>query len=314
MANAAIMVAANETASRSERELYMSDLPVVNEPFDTIRARTLVWWGGAWFVGLAFLVAFGGSINLLVYTLYPVLLIWVLYECDHANVHIQDFLRTPAAGEWRRIWLVLPSLLVSLACVIVAVALLHVAPSALRDRSTELAIRRGPSSPDALITVVGMVIAAPFVEELVFRGILLHRWSRKWGIVRAALATSAIFAVMHPDPLGAFVFALIMVHLYTRSGTLLVPMAAHALNNAFVVMAIFAGERTTTGTQGSATAATAATAATPASDVSTAMPAAIVLGLIGLIVLSTYFRRVPRMSQWRLPAIVPRSPSSTPAR
>src|SRR5690348_70303 len=134
---------------------------VAPEPFDMIRARTLVWWGGGWFLALAFLVAFGGSINLLVYTLYPVLLTWVLYECDQASVQIQDFLRWPAAGEWRHIWLVLPSLLVSLAFVILAVALLHVAPGALRDRSTELALRHGPSSLDALITVVGMVVAAP---------------------------------------------------------------------------------------------------------------------------------------------------------
>src|SRR5438309_1143276 len=171
---------------------FVSPARRLPEPFDMIRARTLVWWGGAWFVGLAFLVAFGASINLLVYTLYPVLLMWVLYECDRANVHMKNFLRLPEAGEWRRIWLVLPSLMVSVACVILVVAVFHLSPNALRDGSTELAIRRGPSSPEALITVVGMVIAAPFAEELVFRGILLHRWSRKWGFVRAALATSAI--------------------------------------------------------------------------------------------------------------------------
>jgi membrane protease YdiL (CAAX protease family) len=282
--------------------------PPAPDPFDLIRARTLVWWGGAWFVGLALLVVAGGSINLLVYTLYPVLLTWVLYECDHANVHIQDFLRRPAAGEWRHIWLVLPSLLVSLACVIIAVALFHVAPSALRDRSTELTIRRGPSSLDALITIAGMVVAAPFAEELVFRGILLHRWTRKWGLVRAALATSAIFAVLHPDPLGAFIFAMIMVHLYTRSGTLLVPMAAHALNNGFVVLSILAGERTSDAARGAAAGAAAAR------DVAKAMPGAIFLGVVGVLALSTYFRRVPRMSEWRLPAILPRSDSPTPAR
>ena len=64
---------------------FVSPARRLPEPFDMVRARTLVWWGGAWFVGLAFLVAFGASINLLVYTLYPVLLMWVLYECDRAK-------------------------------------------------------------------------------------------------------------------------------------------------------------------------------------------------------------------------------------
>jgi membrane protease YdiL (CAAX protease family) len=275
------------------------------EPFDGVRARTLVWWVGAWFIAQAFALVFGGRINLLVYTLYPVLLGWALYECDHNNIHIQDFLRRPTPGAFRRVWLVLPALSFSLACVVLVVAFLHVAPSALRDRQTEIALRSGPSSLDALITAAGMVLAAPFAEELVFRGIILHRWARKWGFVRAAIASSAAFAVLHPDPLGAFVFALIMVHLYTWSGTLAVPMVAHALNNAVVVLGILSG---------SSSDHEMPTAAQQAAELTKAVPGAVLLGVTGLLVLLLYFRRVPRMSQWRLPVVAARATLITPAR
>jgi hypothetical protein len=77
-------------------------------------------------------------------------------------------------------------------------------------------------------------IAAPFVEELLFRGILLHRWARRWGTARAVIATSVLFAVLHGEWVGHFLFGVAMCALYLRTRTLWLPILAHALSN-FVV-------------------------------------------------------------------------------
>jgi uncharacterized protein len=77
-------------------------------------------------------------------------------------------------------------------------------------------------------------IAAPFVEELLFRGILLHRWARRWGTGRAVIASSLLFAVLHGEWIGHFLFGVAMCALYLRTRTLWLPMMAHALSN-FVV-------------------------------------------------------------------------------
>jgi membrane protease YdiL (CAAX protease family) len=80
------------------------------------------------------------------------------------------------------------------------------------------------------LVVIG-VIAAPFVEELFFRGILLHRWARRWGTGTAVVASSALFAVMHDEWIGHFLFGVAMAALYLRTRRLWMPIAAHALNN-----------------------------------------------------------------------------------
>lgn len=76
-----------------------------------------------------------------------------------------------------------------------------------------------------------IVVIAPVLEEAIFRGILLHRWSEKYGSIKAIVFSSLLFAVFHPDILGAFVFGVAMGYLYFKTGTLWVPILCHALNN-----------------------------------------------------------------------------------
>lgn len=89
---------------------------------------------------------------------------------------------------------------------------------------------RFPLIPN-MLSFVTLVILAPLLEEFMFRGLLLHRWSEKWGMLRAVLLSSLLFGVMHPDPLGATVFGIAMCILYLRTQTLWLPVMCHALNN-----------------------------------------------------------------------------------
>lgn len=78
--------------------------------------------------------------------------------------------------------------------------------------------------------IIGVVMA-PIVEEFLFRGVMLHRFTLKWGIRTAILISSFIFGILHADILGAFLFGVVMCILYIRTGTLIVPIICHMLNN-----------------------------------------------------------------------------------
>ena len=80
---------------------------------------------------------------------------------------------------------------------------------------------------------VSVVIIAPLVEEIAFRGLLIHRWSLKWGHVKAVLLSSFFFGIVHPDPIGATAFGIGMCILYMMTQSLLVPVICHAANNLF---------------------------------------------------------------------------------
>jgi uncharacterized protein len=87
-----------------------------------------------------------------------------------------------------------------------------------------------------LLMIVDYVIAAPIVEELLFRGVILHRSSARWGLHRAMITSSVLFALLHPyDIVGTFVFSLALSIVYVRTGSLLAPIAIHSLSNGVTI-------------------------------------------------------------------------------
>lgn len=81
------------------------------------------------------------------------------------------------------------------------------------------------------------VVAAPLVEEILFRGLVFRGMRRMMGFLPAALASAALFAVVHPPVSVApvFVLGVVAAWAYERSGLLLAPIVAHAVYNAVVV-------------------------------------------------------------------------------
>lgn len=96
-----------------------------------------------------------------------------------------------------------------------------------------------PALPNGL-SFISLVLIAPVLEEFAFRGILLHRWSEKWGLNKAVLISSLLFGIAHPDPIGATAFGMAMCVIYLKTKTLIVPMVCHGLTN-LVVWFIEAG-------------------------------------------------------------------------
>jgi len=90
------------------------------------------------------------------------------------------------------------------------------------------------------------VVAAPVVEEMLFRGIL-YPALKKLGRPRLALwGSSALFALVHFNAASfvpLFVFALWLVYLYESFENLLAPIAAHSLFNAANFLALLFQEQ-----------------------------------------------------------------------
>ncbi len=119
--------------------------------------------------------------------------------------------------------------------------------SATGVESTEQDLLVRLASGDGLMVatlVLAAVVAAPIGEELFFRG-HLFRWSRQQcGAAYAYIASSVLFAMVHFNPPGlpAYIFlAVLMAWSYQRYRTLLVPIAAHATNNAIAIALLIAG-------------------------------------------------------------------------
>ncbi|MHB0913281.1 MAG: CPBP family intramembrane glutamic endopeptidase [Armatimonadota bacterium] len=94
---------------------------------------------------------------------------------------------------------------------------------------------------DKLIIFFLLVVAAPLVEETLFRGVLANSIRAGWGTAAGIILSALIFAVVHPLPLGLLpIFALgsIFAVLMVERGSLLPGMVAHGLNNAFAFIAL----------------------------------------------------------------------------
>jgi membrane protease YdiL (CAAX protease family) len=93
-----------------------------------------------------------------------------------------------------------------------------------------------------ILLVLIVVVGAPFVEEIIYRGTvqpdLVSRWGTKVGVV----ATAFVFAAIHQSPVefaGLFAFALVLGVARHRTGRLGTSIITHmAFNAAGLVLVI----------------------------------------------------------------------------
>lgn len=99
----------------------------------------------------------------------------------------------------------------------------------------------GLSGAGLVAMAVGVIVVAPVVEELFFRGLLLGAMRRRWGTVAAVTGSSLVFGATHFQPLqfpalalAGAVFAMAAV----RTGRLGPAVAVHAGFNATTFVAL----------------------------------------------------------------------------
>jgi len=94
---------------------------------------------------------------------------------------------------------------------------------------------------------VSAVAVAPVTEEILFRGFLYGTVRRYVGPLGAICLSAGIFSALHGHPpafLSLFVVGFLLAYLYERTGSLVAPIVAHAVNNLhsmLVVLIVYRG-------------------------------------------------------------------------
>lgn len=122
-------------------------------------------------------------------------------------------------------------------------------PGLFDDVQAELGELAAGDRIEVVALVIGAVVLAPLWEEVFFRGLLFTAMHRRFGFAPAAIVSSLAFGLVHVEgfTLGSAylvlqtgLLGLLFAWLLRRTGTLLAPMAAHALNNLFAVSVLLA--------------------------------------------------------------------------
>ena len=90
--------------------------------------------------------------------------------------------------------------------------------------------------------ILRIVIIAPIVEELIFRGVIMAGFSRIYHPVFAILFSALLFALFHLNPWqfpAAFALGLILGWIRIRTGSVLACIAGHAIHNGIVFLSVF---------------------------------------------------------------------------
>ena len=114
-------------------------------------------------------------------------------------------------------------------------------PAAALGTDTTRALQGIHSSYGAAAMLLFMAGLVPFIEEFVFRGVLLRTTARHVALWVAVLLQATLFMLWHEDARSwpvIFVLALVAAWLARRSGGLLAPITLHAVNNAIAGLSL----------------------------------------------------------------------------
>lgn len=94
-----------------------------------------------------------------------------------------------------------------------------------------------------LVLFLGGAVIAPFVEEVFFRGFVFAGLRGRWSWQRAAVVSSALFAVAHVVPtsvLPIFILGIVFALLYQVSGSIWPAILMHMLTNSIALALAYA--------------------------------------------------------------------------
>jgi uncharacterized protein len=86
-----------------------------------------------------------------------------------------------------------------------------------------------------------VAVIAPVVEELIFRGLILHGLKKNYHPLTAVIVSALLFSLFHLNPWqipATFVLGLILGWIMLRTQNILLAIAGHSLNNLIVLLTI----------------------------------------------------------------------------
>lgn len=93
--------------------------------------------------------------------------------------------------------------------------------------------------------VLKVVIIAPIIEELIFRGVIMHGLMRNYSSSTAIFSSALMFALFHLNPWqfpATFVLGLLLGFLMVRKRNILLCILGHAINNGIALFGALIGE------------------------------------------------------------------------
>jgi membrane protease YdiL (CAAX protease family) len=116
--------------------------------------------------------------------------------------------------------------------------ILRVSSEDVSSQARTLTDRAG-SDAEVVLLVLMVIVGAPIIEELFFRGLLMRAIQARWNDGLALVASALFFALVHFQPLqipGLFAFGLILGTCAQRTGRLGMSILAHAAFNGTAVV------------------------------------------------------------------------------
>jgi CAAX protease family protein len=226
--------------------------PAAGDPFSKVQLRWLfvaVGFGVLGYFTYAFAIrgelirdAHALSLTAYILALYVPILTWMAVASNDAGIDLRRFLRPMASRFW---WKTPPVALLVLAFSLMSSMVLIWAVSLVSPRFAHAVLTRGPNAIDTtgnsgFLVFAVFVLAGPIIEELLFRGMLLHVLAARWGAPRALIVVSLAFALLHPNPVATFAFSLVLGSLYLASRSLLAPILCHMTNNLVPTLMVLA--------------------------------------------------------------------------
>ena len=97
------------------------------------------------------------------------------------------------------------------------------------------------SKNKGLFTFLAIVLAAPLLEELIFRGIILNGFLKIYSPLKSVILSSVLFGIVHLNPwqfVGAFIIGMFAGWIYYKTKSLSLAILIHFVNNlcAFISM------------------------------------------------------------------------------
>lgn len=96
---------------------------------------------------------------------------------------------------------------------------------------------------DRALILIEAAVAAPIVEEMMFRGLLFQGLREKWGVGMGAVLSAAVFALSHNTLPGGFLtlwtLGFMFAMVYRRNNSILPNILMHAIHNGLVTIMMF---------------------------------------------------------------------------
>ena len=175
--------------------------------------------------------------NILMVIIYLTAFLWIYLSFKKAGIKISEIFKNKGLVDIKDI------LIITFSCVLfsiggfflLVVLLNYTVPSFLGVFIKYSLIIPDNDILSRTLLYLSIICLAPVIEEIIFRYILFHKISRKYGIWPGIMITSLIFCVLHGVTfIMIFIFAVSFSFLYYRTKTLLWPVIFHSIYNTII--------------------------------------------------------------------------------